>query len=87
MEDEAEKLMAENLSKNFIDYEEYPQTAEICVSIVYELSHKQTKEKKGGGRRTAESGGSQDGIIRERAEGREGEVYKYGLDSIYYASI
>lgn len=28
-EDEAEKLMAESLSKNFIDYEEYPKTAEI----------------------------------------------------------
>lgn len=27
MEDEAEKLMAESFSKNFIDYEEYPQTA------------------------------------------------------------
>ncbi|KAI7860094.1 glutamate decarboxylase [Circinella umbellata] len=34
MEDEAEKLMAENLSKNFIDYEEYPQTAEICNRCV-----------------------------------------------------
>ncbi|KAI8137411.1 glutamate decarboxylase [Fennellomyces sp. T-0311] len=34
MEEEAEKLMAENLSKNFIDYEEYPQTAEICNRCV-----------------------------------------------------
>ena len=33
MEDEAEKLMAENLSKNFIDFEEYPQTAEISVRM------------------------------------------------------
>lgn len=32
MEDEAEKLMAENLSKNFIDYEEYPQSVELSVS-------------------------------------------------------
>lgn len=32
MEEEAEKLMAENISKNFIDYEEYPQSAELCVS-------------------------------------------------------
>lgn len=32
MEEEAEKLMAENLSKNFIDYEEYPQSVELCVS-------------------------------------------------------
>jgi glutamate decarboxylase len=28
-EEEAEKLMTEALSKNFIDYEEYPQTADI----------------------------------------------------------
>lgn len=32
MEEEAEKLMAENLSKNFIDYDEYPQSVELCVS-------------------------------------------------------
>lgn len=29
MEDEAEKLMAESFAKNFIDYEEYPMTAEL----------------------------------------------------------
>lgn len=29
MEDEAEKLMSDALSKNFIDYEEYPKTAEM----------------------------------------------------------
>ncbi|KAI9810726.1 MAG: hypothetical protein M1827_006064 [Pycnora praestabilis] len=37
MEDEVEKLMAESLAKNFIDYEEYPQTAELqnrCVSMI-----------------------------------------------------
>ncbi|KAL9028645.1 MAG: hypothetical protein Q9196_003023 [Gyalolechia fulgens] len=37
MEEEVEKLMAEALPKNFIDYEEYPQTAEIqnrCVSMI-----------------------------------------------------
>ncbi|KAK3168714.1 hypothetical protein OEA41_005162 [Lepraria neglecta] len=37
MEDEVEKLMAEALPKNFIDYEEYPQTADIqnrCVSMI-----------------------------------------------------
>lgn len=28
MEDEAEKLMTDAFSKNFIDYEEYPQSAE-----------------------------------------------------------
>ncbi|KAK4697647.1 glutamate decarboxylase, partial [Lecanoromycetidae sp. Uapishka_2] len=37
MEEEVEKLMAEALPKNFIDYEEYPQTADIqnrCVSMI-----------------------------------------------------
>lgn len=40
MEDEAEKLMTEAFPKNFIDYEEYPQTAEIqnrCVSMIGRL--------------------------------------------------
>ncbi|MCJ1308724.1 hypothetical protein MMC25_002378 [Agyrium rufum] len=40
MEEEAEKLMAEALPKNFIDYEEYPQTADIqnrCVSMIARL--------------------------------------------------
>ncbi|KAI7904902.1 glutamate decarboxylase [Cokeromyces recurvatus] len=42
MEDEAEKLMTENLSKNFIDYEEYPQSAELCnrcVNMIARLFH------------------------------------------------
>lgn len=45
MEPEAEKLMAEVMNKNFIDAEEYPQTAEIerrCVSILAELFHAAT---------------------------------------------
>lgn len=36
-EDEVEKLMSESFSKNFIDYEEYPQSAEIqnrCVNMI-----------------------------------------------------
>ncbi|KAL4790993.1 pyridoxal phosphate-dependent transferase [Aspergillus venezuelensis] len=40
MEDEAEKLMSESFSKNFIDYEEYPQSAEIqnrCVNMIARL--------------------------------------------------
>ncbi|WEW62000.1 glutamate decarboxylase [Emydomyces testavorans] len=40
MEEEAEKLMAESFSKNFIDYEEYPQSAEIqnrCVNMIARL--------------------------------------------------
>lgn len=39
-EDEVEKLMTEALPKNFIDYEEYPQTADIqnrCVSMIARL--------------------------------------------------
>ncbi|KAL2814559.1 pyridoxal phosphate-dependent transferase [Aspergillus cavernicola] len=40
MEEEAEKLMSESFSKNFIDYEEYPQSAEIqnrCVNMIARL--------------------------------------------------
>jgi glutamate decarboxylase len=33
-EEEAEKLMAESFSKNFIDYEEYPQSADIQARVV-----------------------------------------------------
>jgi glutamate decarboxylase len=42
MEEEAEKLMAENISKNFIDFEEYPMSVEIqnrCVNIIARLFH------------------------------------------------
>ncbi|KAK7740241.1 hypothetical protein SLS63_001441 [Diaporthe eres] len=42
MEDEAEKLMSDALSKNFIDYEEYPKTAEMqnrCVNMIGNLFH------------------------------------------------
>ncbi|CAO3653715.1 unnamed protein product [Mucor hiemalis] len=42
MEEEAEKLMAENLSKNFIDYDEYPQSVELCnrcVNMIARLYH------------------------------------------------
>lgn len=40
MEEEAEKLMVESFNKNFIDYEEYPQSADIqnrCVSMIARL--------------------------------------------------
>ncbi|PYH87327.1 glutamate decarboxylase [Aspergillus ellipticus CBS 707.79] len=40
MEEEVEKLMTESFSKNFIDYEEYPQSAEIqnrCVNMIARL--------------------------------------------------
>src|SRR6202162_4208057 len=42
MEPEAEQLMAECFSKNMIDKDEYPQTAELerrCVSMLAELWH------------------------------------------------
>ncbi|KAF9783563.1 hypothetical protein IL306_009386 [Fusarium sp. DS 682] len=42
MEDEAQQLMAEAFPKNFIDYEEYPQSADIqnrCISIMGNLFH------------------------------------------------
>src|SRR6202050_5853074 len=42
MEPEAEKLMAECASKNMIDKDEYPQTAELekrCVAIIAHLWH------------------------------------------------
>ena len=42
MEPEARQLMAESMSKNFIDADEYPMTVEIerrCVSIIADLFH------------------------------------------------
>ncbi|KAG2185024.1 hypothetical protein INT43_000937 [Umbelopsis isabellina] len=42
MEPEAEKLISENASKNFIDYEEYPQTCEIqnrCINMIARMFH------------------------------------------------
>ncbi|KAH8661065.1 pyridoxal phosphate-dependent transferase [Ilyonectria robusta] len=50
MEDEAEKLMAEAFSKNFIDYEEYPQSADIqnrCVNMIGDLFHAPTSTSVG----------------------------------------
>ena len=45
MEKEAEDLMTDALSKNFIDYEEYPQTADIqnrCCAMLARLYHAPT---------------------------------------------
>jgi glutamate decarboxylase len=42
MEPEAQRLIAENLHRNFIDHAEYPQTAEIeqrCIRILADLFH------------------------------------------------
>lgn len=50
MEEEAEKLMTEAFSKNFIDYEEYPQTAEIqnrCVNMIARLFNAPTENGAG----------------------------------------
>ncbi|KAK7920742.1 hypothetical protein PG985_008764 [Apiospora marii] len=47
MEEEAEKLMTESFSKNFIDYEEYPQSADIqnrCVSMIGRLFNAPTED-------------------------------------------
>ncbi|KAA8572315.1 hypothetical protein EYC84_002940 [Monilinia fructicola] len=48
MKKEAEDLMAESLSKNFIDYEEYPQSADIqnrCVSMIGRLFNAPTDQE------------------------------------------
>src|SRR6185312_14793831 len=42
MEPEAQRLIAENLHRNFIDHAEYPQTAEIeqrCIRMIANLFH------------------------------------------------
>ena len=42
MEPEAQRIIAENLHRNFIDHAEYPQTAEIeqrCIRMLAELYH------------------------------------------------
>jgi hypothetical protein len=51
MEEEAEKLMTESFSKNFIDYEEYPQSADIqnrCVSMIGRLFNAPTAKSDDG---------------------------------------
>lgn len=58
-EDEVEQLMTESLSKNFIDYEEYPQTAHMhnrCVDMIADLLHAPTSDEHGAG------GGKHDAI-------------------------
>jgi len=42
MEPEAQRIIAENLHRNFIDHAEYPQTAEIeqrCIRMLADLFH------------------------------------------------
>jgi glutamate decarboxylase len=48
MEEEAEKLMVDAFAKNFIDYEEYPVSADIqnrCVSMIARLFNAPTHEE------------------------------------------
>lgn len=48
MESEAEKLMVESFSKNFIDYEEYPVSADIqnrCVNMIARLFNAPTHDE------------------------------------------
>jgi glutamate decarboxylase len=50
MEDEVQQLMAENLAKNFIDFDEYPQTAELhsrCVNMIARLFNAPLKPQHG----------------------------------------
>lgn len=47
-EGEVEKLMSEAFPKNFIDYEEYPQTADIqnrCVSMIARMFNAPTSDE------------------------------------------
>ena len=62
MEDEAEKLMQEAFSKNFIDYEEYPQTADIqnrCVSMIARMFNAPTSSEEENSMGTSTVGSSE----------------------------
>ncbi|KAL4893244.1 glutamate decarboxylase [Aspergillus ambiguus] len=51
MEEPAERLMSDAMSKNFIDFEQYPQTAHIqnrCVNMIAELLHAPTTNNDAG---------------------------------------
>ncbi|KAI1506734.1 glutamate decarboxylase [Biscogniauxia marginata] len=66
MEEEAEKLMAESFSKNFIDYEEYPQSADIqnrCVSMIGRLFNAPTGLGEDGGAIGTSCVGSSEAIM------------------------
>ncbi|KAI1389139.1 glutamate decarboxylase [Hypoxylon trugodes] len=66
MEEEAEKLMAESFSKNFIDYEEYPQSADIqnrCVSMIGRLFNAPVDGTEGGGAVGTSCVGSSEAIM------------------------
>ncbi|SPO03311.1 probable glutamate decarboxylase [Cephalotrichum gorgonifer] len=66
MEDEAEKLMTESFPKNFIDYEEYPQSADIqnrCVSMIGHLFNAPDPEDGGAGAVGTSCVGSSEAIM------------------------
>ncbi|KAK3397435.1 pyridoxal phosphate-dependent transferase [Sordaria brevicollis] len=66
MEEEAERLMTESLPKNFIDYEEYPQTAEIqnrCVSMIGRLFNAPVKDSEAVGAVGTSTVGSSEAIM------------------------
>lgn len=65
-EEEVEKLMAEALPKNFIDYEEYPQTADIqnrCVSMIARMFNAPTHDENENAMGTS-TVGSSEAIVR-----------------------
>lgn len=62
MEEEAEKLMVEAFSKNFIDYEEYPVSADIqnrCVSMIARLFNVPTDDENSNAMGTSTIGSSE----------------------------
>ncbi|KAI8634323.1 glutamate decarboxylase [Xylariaceae sp. FL1651] len=66
MEEEAEKLMTESFSKNFIDYEEYPQSADIqnrCVSMIGRLFNAPTSDNSDNGAVGTSCVGSSEAIM------------------------
>ncbi|KAI0007250.1 glutamate decarboxylase [Xylariaceae sp. FL0662B] len=66
MEEEAEKLMADSFSKNFIDYEEYPQSADIqnrCVSMIGRLFNAPNGFEEGSGAVGTSCVGSSEAIM------------------------
>ncbi|KAJ5884693.1 hypothetical protein N7495_009203 [Penicillium taxi] len=62
MEKEVEEIMTESFSKNFIDYEEYPHSAEIqnrCVNMIARLFNCPTEEGSDGAVGTSTIGSSE----------------------------
>jgi glutamate decarboxylase len=65
-EDEVERLMADSFPKNFIDYEEYPVSADIqnrCVSMIGRLFHAPVSDECEGGSVGTSCVGSSEAIM------------------------